>query len=200
MGRFLLAVVLSATIVFIWGFTAWVALNLYRDLFRPIPNEMLVSAALKLNLPGSGAYYLPGAPDEIPGMSDDEKEAANKDWFDRHKAGPIAMLLYREEGADPMNPLVLARGFGLHCLAAVFLGTMLLITRPRSWLARYGAIVFITLFAVTISHGVVGNFFFLPLDYILTLAFDGVVGWLIAGVVLAALVGKPKSPHAAAEA
>lgn len=198
MARVLLATLIGAIIVFMWGFVSWAALQLYQDAFPSLPNESAVTAMLNENLPESGAYIFPGMPEHTPDMTEAEQNAVFAEWEARHERGPIGMILFHKPGAPAMAPTVLLGGFSAHLIAALLMSIILLVARQPSFFARYTIAVLMAIFAVTMTHGVNWSFFYLPNDYTLALVVDGIIAWALAGFVIALIV-KPMAKPTAAE-
>src|SRR5262249_33656674 len=104
MVRVIVASLLAAVVLFVWGAVWWMALPFAGWAMKPMPNEEAVVAALKTGLPDSGTYFSPyGDQNATP-----EQEAA---LLERHRQGPLAQVIYIKDGVDPMAPAAFAVGF-----------------------------------------------------------------------------------------
>ncbi len=197
MGRVILGSILTALVVFIWGAVAWTVLQPYNDAFLQMSDEAAVSAVLNEQLPESGAYFLPPMPVDAPNATEEEKAATMDAFVARHERGPLGLILFHKSGEPLMEPMLLVRGFAIQAGAAFLMALALSIARVPSFFGRYGIVLLMALFAVTMTHAVNWNFLRFPDAFTLVLIADGLVAWGLGGFVMAIIV-RPK--HAGAEA
>ena len=117
-GRVLLAAVLSAVLMFAWGFLFWVVLGFSEQLMKPLPAELDVLASLRQAGTTSGMYVYPSPVD----MNDAE---AKQDLEAKHLEGPILQLAYQAEGGPMMPPSKYAQGLGHNFAVALLTGCLL---------------------------------------------------------------------------
>lgn len=117
-SRVLLAAVLSAVLMFVWGFVFWGVLNVGGKLMQPLPEELDVLAVLRRSNATSGMYVYPMPMD----MGDQE---AKKVFDAKHLEGPILQMAYQAEGAAPMPPAKFAQGLGHYFAVALLTGCLL---------------------------------------------------------------------------
>jgi hypothetical protein len=180
MLRWVLGAVGAAVVMFLWGFVYWGLLPFGAASIHSLPNEDAVRAALRAgNLP-TGVYYLPK-------MGTDPAAEAHS------LEGPIVKLYYRAEGGPPMSPARMGLGW-LHGLVAALLAGYLLatVTGVMNTFPRRLAFVF--------ALGLFGSFTMVlgdaiwwhhPLGFQLTQFGYHAVNWLLAGLVLAAVIKEP---------
>jgi hypothetical protein len=128
----------------------------------------------------------------FPDTTAAEREAVMNRRTERHKTGPLGVVLYRPQGADPMDWTVLARGFGIEfvgCPAAGPVGVDASaggVSGPARRVPDGRAVrdrrdppdsMELSLF---------------PDAYVLALMIDGMVGWSLAGIAIAAIVKAPR--------
>ncbi|MCE2438746.1 MAG: hypothetical protein J4F39_04885 [Candidatus Latescibacteria bacterium] len=65
MKKCVLAVVLSAMVLFAWGFLSWAVLPWHNAVANQFADESAVSEVLKENAPAAGMYYLPFAQEDL---------------------------------------------------------------------------------------------------------------------------------------
>lgn len=198
MVRVLVAAILGALVVFIWGAVAWTVLQPYNDGFKRMSDEAAVTAVLDANLPESGAYFLPPMPEHGPNVSDEERIAINEAFTARHEKGPLGMILFHKSGEPIMEPLILVRGYGIQAGAAFIMALVLAIARVPSFVGRFAIALLMAMFAVTMTHIVNWNFLRFPDGFTLVLIADGVIAWALGGFVIALIV-KPMAKPVAAE-
>ncbi len=117
-GRVLLAALLSAVLMFVWGFLFWGVLNFGGKLMQPLPAELDVLAALRKSGATSGMYVYP--------MPVDMKDEAGMKAFEaKHLEGPILQIAYQAEGGPPMPPSIFAQGLGHYFAVALLTGCLL---------------------------------------------------------------------------
>lgn len=183
--RHLLAAFVAAIVVFFWGFMSWAAIGIWDFAFPKPSNEVAIVETLKASLGGDGAYVVPFMPEGYGEDTGDESvKAACADYEARHRAGPIAMILYRVEGSDPMPMSELARGFGIEFVSSLLLACVL--STVSGGFTRKAFVGFtIAVFAATACYGVMGNFMRMPLPFIVAFWADAIIAWTLASLVIA---------------
>lgn len=116
-GRVLLAAVLSAVLMFVWGFVFWGVLNVGGKLMQPLPDELDLLAVLRKSSTESGMYVYP-----MPTDIDDEEGVQR--FEAQHAEGPILQLAYQAEGGPPMTPAKAAQGLGHYFAFALLTGCL----------------------------------------------------------------------------
>ena len=182
----ILASVLGALVLFIWGFISWAALPFHTSTMHALSNEDSVAAVIKAGNASSGVY-------QFPSMNGPNKEGAEAKWH----AGPMAMIFYSTEGMNNMS-MYFIKGFIVYIIA-VWIAVMML--SKISWsLASYGNRVrFMSMIGLILAVGGRLNdwaFMHFPTDFSLLLAADDVIGWTLAGLVVARII-KPAIMKAA---
>ncbi len=184
--RVVLASILGAVVFMAWGFAFWAGGLAPEDLLKSAPDEPAALAALSANLPESGVYVLPS---RAKGMDD-------PDFVARHAAGPIAQVFVQREGSPANDPQVYAFGF-LNNVVSAFILTLVLVG-VSSGLPGFGqrwfAVVLVALFAVVAQEGADIIWWGHDTAFHLWTAGFGVVGWALAGLPIAALVGARRRP------
>ncbi|HLT46236.1 MAG TPA: hypothetical protein VK002_03335 [Rubricoccaceae bacterium] len=176
MRSLLLGAFLAALVLFVWGFVVWALMPV--DPFTRIADEAAVSAALLEQLPATGYYLLPG--------DDSDMDA----YVARHREGPLALITFRREGADPLAASGFVLGF-LHMLVSMLLlGLVLRAAVPR--LHTYGArvtfVAFVGLLVGVWAHLGEPIWWHQPWSLPLLTAAHDVIGFALAGLVLARFV------------
>lgn len=194
MLRIILAALAAGIAMFIWGWISWMAIPWHENTMHGLPQEDAAIAALKQNVTDSGVYL-------FPYYEGTAMEGAEWDAFvAKHKAGPRGMIFYLSEGAEPMPPICFARGFALNVAAALV--AAILLAMAGGGCKCYGRrVLFVTLIGVAatiMTHLTMLNWMPVLRDYALVNAADTVVTFLVAGLVIAAIV-KPKAPRTPAD-
>ncbi len=194
MKKLLLASLAGATVLFIWGLLAWVVLPLHDASFRPVPNEDAVMSALRSNIDAAGAYYFPGMPQETPNMTADQRTAGMEAYVNKHKAGPIGMVFFHPGGVDPMMAGQFVSGFIIYLVAA-FVAAWSLSRSTAAGSTYIARVAYCGMLGVLVSFAAyipAMNWMYFPMDYTTAMAADALIGWLLAGLALAAIVKAPR--------
>ncbi len=177
MKGLLLGALVSALLVFIWGFLFWGVLPTADSALRPVPDERAMRATLKAELPETGVYMLP--------YSDNPSDT---EFQTLHTQGPIATIYLRKEGSEPMAPGTLMLGY-LHEVAVLFImGLMLKVTGLPGYGARV-TVVFLAGLAGSLFAQLAGPIWWLhPWDMALVNLVYESIAWLLGGLALAGFV------------
>jgi hypothetical protein len=90
MRRFLSAILAGAVVLSIWNAAYWLTIG--RGAVGVIADETAVTSAIREKVPNPGAYFFPGLP---RGEVSAEQQ---RDFQERHRRGPIGMLIVHEPG------------------------------------------------------------------------------------------------------
>ena len=186
MTRIVIAAILGAIVYFVWQMAMWMFVPLHGPTVHQLPDENVVRDVLVAQKLESGLYSLPYGSDEE--MMDPESEFGK-----RHKAGPIVSIFYRHQGADPMPPLTMGIGFATDLAAAFIISLLLSCTGSCcvSYFRRVGFVAAFGIFLALTAHVSYFNWMRFPLDFTLAFIVDAIVGWFLAGLVIAAIVRPP---------
>jgi hypothetical protein len=187
MVRVLVAALLAAVVLFFWGFVWWMVLPFGSSVIQPVPlplaDQEKFVAGLETLTPASGVYFFPYAG---PSASPEDQEVVQK----RQREGPLVEVVYRKNGVDAMSPAYFAKGFGHMVLSALLAGTLLSLAAPalRSYPRRvaFAALLgFFGAFAFDLSSILWFNH---PWQFPVMMAAFNASGWLLASLVLAAVI------------
>ncbi len=185
-GRILTASVLSAVLMFVWGFVFWGLLGVGSSLLQPLPAELDVLASLRNVQAPSGMYVYPMPAD--PGDKEAQAECARK-----FEEGPLLRMAYRAEGGSPMTPKMFAQGLGINFVVALL--TSLLATLAASGLPTFGKrFVFVLLVSlVSTIWSNVGDvlWWFHSMRFCLGNMAYTIGAGLVMALVVAAIVRRP---------
>lgn len=190
--RMILGGVAGGVAVYIWSVLSHMVLGLGDTGIKQIANEESVLAAMRDNIQESGFYFFPGVA-QAPGMSKEEQQQAMQAWQAKYTAGPIGILIYHPQGQQPLLPRQLLLEL-LSDITAALIAAFLL-AQASGKLIRFGnRVLFVTLLGLFSSLVVdmsYWNWYGFPADYTLAALIDQIVGWGVAGMVLAAVVKQP---------
>jgi len=182
MGRRLLAAIAGGIVVFVWSAVSHMALGLGSAGIRTLPNEERMAQAIRGVVTEPGLYFFPGM-DPSRKMTPEEERA----WTERYRRGPSGLLVVQPGGREPMEPTqfvvelladILAAGVAAFILAG--LGGPLL--------ARAGAVGLLGVFEwadLSVSYW---NWYKFPTLYTGAALVEQVVGWTLAGLVMALML------------
>ena len=185
MVRILIAGVLGGAVYYVWGMMVWMVIPLHAPTVNQFPNEDAVIEVLTAQNLETGVYSAPGFADESD-MSNPDSEFNKK-----HAKGPIFSVYYHADGSPPMPTSMLLNGFLINFLAAAIAACLLSTVAGGccgSYLNRGGFVTGLGVFVALIGHLSYWNWMYFPLDYTLGFVVDVVVGWSLAGLIMAAVV------------
>ena len=182
-----LGTILGAVVLFFWSALAWMVIPWPGEPLRGFTNEEATLQAIKANAPRSGVYLMPIEVKRTPGMTEEQYQKAMQDAHNRMLQGPMIFASVRLE---PMGSITrfFVIGFITQLLVA-FLGTFLLLqTSGLSYAAR---VTFLTVLGVLIfagGHLDEWNWWGFSNAYTGMQFGSIVIGWLLAGLLISALV------------
>jgi len=187
MVRILIAAAIAAVIYQAWLFSSWMVWNLHGGTLGPLPDAAPVTEALQRQDLADGVYVRPFT------ENSDEFGDPESEFTQQHLAGPIFTIYFQREGGPPMPPRMFAVALGMNFFAAAIVGALLSCTGGccRGYLARVGFVLGIAVFASIVTHGAYWNWMGFPTHYTAIFIVDLLVGWTLAGLVIAALVRPP---------
>jgi hypothetical protein len=177
--RIILAAVAGGAVMFFWSAFAHMVLPLGEVGFHSMPNEAAIMGPMKAGISEPGIYFSP-AMENMHNATEAEQAA----WEARYKAGPRAVVVYQPGGADPMGAGMLGTELLSNILAALA-GALIM-----AWVAR-------GFWDCMITAGLIGlagwlsilvsmwNWYGFPANYTIAQGVEQVIGWLLAGVVIA---------------
>lgn len=189
--RLIVAALLGGLVVFAWGFVSHMVLPVGEMGHGQAGNEDVVLSALQEGLPArEGVYHVPGlAPEAYKGND----EAAIAAYSAKAVANPNAVIFYQPEGRDgmAMTPQ-LVKEWITNTLSALLV----------AWVLALGAFGFgkrvaiatvMGLFAWLVVSVPYWNWYRFPLDFTLGSLIGHVVGWFLAGLVMAWWLGRGRT-------
>jgi len=189
--RVIFAAILSAVLMFFWGFVFWgPVLNMTAKLMSPLAEgvELDVIAPLRGAQTPDGMYIYPGP---LKGQGD---QAAVDAWTKKVEAGPLVRLAYRQQGFSPTDPALYAQGFGHSFLIALLSGGLLAMVAHAlpSYASRVGVLLLVSLIAALWTNLSDVIWWFHTPQYAAGQIVYTVVAGLLMALVTAAIV-KPRA-------
>jgi hypothetical protein len=182
MKKLLISAVIGGIALFIWGWLAWI-LPIHTGSMHTISNEEAVVTAMQVNMEQRGVYVFPGMPPSAD-------QAATDEWKQKYEEGPVGMIIYDPEGSSPMNPSQMIVGLIISMLSAFFVSWFLSrsTAAASTYIARVAYCGMLGIFVSVSVHMVNWNWMGYPLDYTVAWIIDTVIGWLIAGLAIGAVI------------
>jgi hypothetical protein len=178
--RFILGVLLGAVAMFLWAFVFWTVIPYPGSVFNTLPNQDVLVPAMQAAMPEDGVYLVPSAEPSEEVMAQKEQ-------------GPIATVMFRNGGADPMDKTMI-RGFfhmlGCSCLLAIAVAT----AGRRTFLGRFMLVFWIGLFVAIWAEMSTVIWFYFPIRYGCLQMTYHLSAIAVLGVVLAFFIRPPGDP------
>jgi hypothetical protein len=181
MKKIAIAAVAGGVVMFLWGAVSHMLTPLGEAGIRSLPNEEPVLAALRTNVAEPGLYFYPGM-DERARSTDEGR----REWEQRYTAGPSGLMVHHPQGGQTIGPTLL----GTELLADIFAVAL------AAWTASH-ARTFGRRLAIVTAFGVAAwfsievsywNWYGFPSAYVLAQLVDQVLGFALAGLVVAKIV------------
>jgi len=189
-SRSFLAALAAAFVIFVWQGISHMALPWFHDSLNKFENEAAMVKAIKANAKTDGMYHLPH-----PDMND---KAAMETAMKQSESGVSVFLAVRLNGRSGMAESMVHQ-FIYNLLGALFVTFLLTKLSHSGTGCRVGVTVFFSLFAIVTA--ILPNWSWWAFSNTFTgfLVFDHLVGWTLAGFVLAKLVPKNDEPESTPE-
>ncbi len=171
--------ILGGLVVFTWGAISWMVLPWHDSTMKQFSNQDVVAVTLDAYAPETGVYFL------APGL-DEQGQPING-----VEQGRVVFAAIQDP-MPSMNPAML-KGLVTQILAALLVTWLVLKGAYPSFGARVSVVL---VFAAAASLvGVVPNWIWwgFATDYSLVMIADMVIGWGLAGVVIAWATGAGKA-------
>jgi hypothetical protein len=184
--RILIAGLLGGVVLYIWVSLAHTVLGLGETGVKEIPNEQAVTSAIHASIPEPGLYIFPGM-GMTKGISMEQEKAA----MEKALGGPYGILIYHPSGATFVTPRRLLVQFALNLVQAFFCAILLAWGAGRaSYGSRVGFVFIIGLLASLSTNVEYWNWYSFPPNYTLAYMSIQLIGFLLVGIVVAAIVRK----------
>jgi hypothetical protein len=200
MGKKLLAAILGGLAFFAWSSVAHMFTGMGTVGLREIPNEQTIVANMKTNLPGSGFYIFPGwgLP---PDATQSQKMAAmqSADLQAKINSGPTGILIYNAAGGG-VTPGKLMIELGTNIVQVLLAVLLLGQTRIVNFVGRWRFVTIVGVVSTISTNISYWNWYGFPANYTLAYMCVTAMGFVFAGLVVAAMVKPVQEARAAAGA
>jgi len=189
-GRILVAAILGGIALFAWGALSHMVLGLGDTSFKGIPNEEMVLGTMKQNITQPGLYFFPWMD-----MKSTDK-AAMEAWTQKYKAGPTGLMVFYPNGMEPMSARHMIVQVITDILAVLF--AVILLAKAVGGIKGYfGRVMFMATFGLITSFALsfpYWNWYGFPFDFTIASLIEQVVGFLVAGLVVAGMIKHREKP------
>jgi hypothetical protein len=190
--RVLLAGVLGGIAMFAWSSVAHTVLPLGRTGVQEIPNEQGVLSAMQAQLGAtSGLYMYPGM-GLGPNPTQAQENAAMPEYEKKLASNPSGLLIYHPPGSTGFTPRKLGTEFVTELMEAMFVAFLLAQTTLGGFLSRVGFVALIGIIAAITTNIPYWNWYGFPSTYTAGYMTIEIVGYLVAGLVAAAIVKRER--------
>ena len=160
--------IVGGIILFIWYAVSWMVLPWHASTLNGFKDEKAVSEVIIANAPQSGIYLLPSAQ-----MSSQEQSPEMVMFASVHQVGTQSMMM---QGAVSLVTQI---------ISALLVAWLLCKTAGLGYAGRVGFVVVFALAASFVSHVPYWNWFYFNSQFTLVQVADLLVGWFLAGLVMA---------------
>ncbi len=183
MIRAIIGVVVTAIVLYAWGFVYWGMGPYAQQIWKSAEDEAVARKLLREQFPENGTYYVPGH---------DQDPETVKEQFEE---GPVAFVyVLAADGRPQFDPSIMIQGFINNLVVIILIAGMLAMV--SSALPNYFLrVLFAALGGLTCAVLVdIGDIVWwgISWDWKLYKAFYTFSAWLISGIVLAAFIGPAK--------
>lgn len=193
MGRIVLAGLIGGVAMFIWSALAHTVLPLGETGLRQVGPDSAVTAAIQQELGDRDGLYT------FPGVSGNphQDEAAMAALMEKQKTGASGMIVYHQAGHAPDMAPLMGKELGLEIVQALILAWLLTNLTVAGLGARAAAAALVGVAVGIGTNGSYWNWWGFPTDYTLAAVIIQVVGYAVAGVAIALVLGwKGKAANA----
>ncbi len=178
----------GALVVYVWGALSWMVFPWHQNCFHKFTDEESVADAIKENAPADGVYVLPNT----LGYTDQTSKGEISRGLEMMEKGPFVFASVRKGGVGKMDATPFLLCLLTDIIGALIVTWMLMQTKGMKFKRQVG---FVTLFGVgvgVLSQMPIWTWWGFPCCYVLTNFADYVIGWFLAGLVIAR-INKAKS-------
>ncbi len=178
-----LGAILGGLVAFLWSSISWEVLPWHKQTLLSFQDEDAVGRVVAEHATRSGVYLYPGVPSQ-PGMTKDQKKAAEAAAAEKMKKGPVVFAAVRRGGFTSFVRGLIVQ-FLSQVIAAFLLTWLLLKTAGLSYWGRVGFLTVAGLAAAVIADLPNWNWWGFSGSYTAVAVADSALTWFFAGLVVA---------------
>jgi hypothetical protein len=187
MKKVLLPGILGGLLVFVWSAISHMLLPIGAMGFKWLPNnEGPVLEAMKSNIQEPGLYFMPGH---------DMSREPTAEEMRKYEEGPTAFLVYNPTGEKAMSPWQLVRQ-ALFDILCGLIAAFIISATVASLTTRVIMVMLMGLFAWLAISAPYWNWYRFPAAFTIGEGLDSVIGWLLAGFLIAWMIQRAEKKAA----
>lgn len=188
--RILIAGLLGGIAMFAWISIAHMVLPLGTIGIQEIPNESAVLNSMHDSIgPSSGMFLFPGM-GLGPNPTMKQMREAMPAYEQKLAATPSGILIYHPPGRPSMTGRLLATEFANEVIEALLAVLLLSLTRLSHYISRVAFVTVVGLIAAMTTNVSYWNWYGFPGSYTAISMLTQIVGFLVVGLVAAAILGR----------
>lgn len=189
--RLALGGLFGGVVMFVWAAVSWLTLPWHETTLLKFSDEQAVAEAIVANAPQSGVYLLPNPQKFAQGADEAEQLRYLDDAAARMRQGPFMFSSVQREGADVDDPVPFILSLVTRVVAALLMTGLVLVAARRGYWRRVAFLG--SLGVLTGLLAVFPTWNWWKFDSVFTLVnfADYVIQALLAGLVIAGIVGEP---------
>jgi hypothetical protein len=177
--------IIGGVVLFVWGMISWTLIPWHKLTMHRFDDQQKVANVIQNNTSVSGVYILPNMHSD---ENDDSDIEMGKSMM---RNGPIAFVSVNKEGITRgAMTLSFIIGFIIQVIAVAIATHLLMQTKGLKYWKQVCFFVLMGIFAWVVTTASAWNWHALSCGYALVALADLVIGWFLAGLVVAELVGK----------
>jgi hypothetical protein len=185
MKRVISGTLLGGIALFVWSAISHSVLLIGAG-FSPLPDEDKIISTLNSSIKEQGLYFFPGKDFR---RSTPEQEAT---WLEKYRTGPAGMIIYRPVGGEPFSPNKLLIQLLASFVTAGIISFVISLIAASYW-ERVAATTLLGLLACSAVSIIYWNWYEYPTSFFAAQIVDQVVGFFLAGLVIAKIATSRKS-------
>nr|MBI3614030.1 hypothetical protein [Nitrospirota bacterium] len=183
---------LGGLVLFFWGAFSYMVLPWHSMALEKFTDEAVVAQALTANASRSGMYILPNPHQHEPGTTAAQQQAVEEGAKRRMMSGPFLFAAVSLDGTRDMGRALLLNVLS-DILAAALVTWLLLQTAHVSYRRRVGFVVVMALTTGLVAHVPSWIWWKFSTSFTLVEFADLLIGWGLAGLVIAKVGGSLKA-------
>jgi hypothetical protein len=188
MVKVLVGGVVAGIVIFFWGFVSHMLSPLGEMGLQSLPHEDNLNAAIKNDVRAPGLYFVPGR-DMNKSQSPEEMQA----HMAKIATGPYGFMVIYPNGRDASLSKRLPIELGTNVVCALLAAIVVSQVGP-GFAVRVGCVALVGITGSLMTLVPYWNWYGFPIDFTVAQIIDHAVGWLLAGLVLAAIVRPSSQP------
>jgi hypothetical protein len=188
--------ILGGIVAFLFSAFSWSVLPFHNNSLHFFENEQPLLEALADTQGPAGIYLLPSAmhlPSDLDVTDRAAMDAHQETIVKKMEEGPVAFLAFAPQGVNLYNPGYFLGTMLTYLLAAFCFTLMLWPLREKTFLQRWLTLMAAALAAAAIGHLPNAFMWHFGFAYTAAMIFDVIVGWGVAGLVIAWATGQQGS-------